>query len=71
MVKNLFAQLELLVKGWQINHLKRVYSDLTGIKFGDGFLWQHPGNHRRNILLDFQTRLHELGLQTDGLDSRV
>lgn len=71
MDKNIFSQLEGLVENRQIAHLKKIYPDFSGIKVGDGFLWQHPGNNRQKILIRFGERLAKLGLFATGLDSRV
>lgn len=60
MVEKIFAQLENLAKALQVNRLRRFYSDLTGIKIGDGFLWQHPGRLREVILRRFQERVEGL-----------
>lgn len=60
MVEKLFAQLESLTKDGQIQHLKKIYPDLTGVSFGDGFLWQHPGNSRQTILKEFKERLRRV-----------
>lgn len=62
MDKNIFTQLELLTKRWQVNHLKKIYPDLSGVKMGAGFLWQHPGHKRQKILEDYRQKLQAFGL---------
>lgn len=63
MVKDLLTQLEALAKKSQIAHLKKIYPDLSGVRLGDGFLWQHPGQNRQKILKRFRQKLKELGLE--------
>ena len=57
MVKRILAQLESLAKFLQVIKIKRNYPDQTGIKIGQGFLWQHPGHARENILQRWREKI--------------
>lgn len=61
MDKEFLSQLESLAKRVQTAHLKKIYPDLTGVRWADGFLWQHPSLNRQKILRRFQQKLKEIG----------
>ena len=57
MVEKLFAKLEGLARDLQVKRLRKIYQGTTGIKIDSSILWQHPGNLRQRILLEYEKRI--------------
>lgn len=60
MVKTILAQLESFARRLQVNIIRRKFLDQTGIKMGQGFLWQHPGRLRQEIISRFEKVVADL-----------
>lgn len=69
MVDAILGQLESLARRVQIGWLKKIYPEATGLKVGEGFLWQHPGQARSKILARYNLQARHLLARLDTLDT--